>query len=46
MINKDDYVELGFACDTVCTALSRGLEGKQLSDLGGSVLKAINDLMA
>ena len=44
MINKDDYVDLGLACNAVCTALDRGLKGKQLSDLNGSVLDAIGQL--
>ena len=44
MINEDDYVELGFACRTVCTALDRGLKEKRLSELGGSVLDAISQL--
>ena len=44
MINEDDYVDLGFACNTVCTALYRGLRGKQLSELTGSVLDAIGQL--
>ena len=44
MINEDDYVELGSACNTVCTALDRGLKGRSLSELGGSVLDAIGQL--
>ena len=44
MNNEDDYVELGLACNTVCTALDRGLKGKRLSELGGSMLDAINEL--
>jgi len=44
MINQDDYVDLGLTCNTVCTALDRGLKGKRLSELGGSVLDAINQL--
>ena len=44
MINQDDYVDLGLTCNTVCTALDRGLQGKKLSELGGSVLDAINQL--
>jgi len=45
MINEVDYAELGLACAGVCTALNRGLEGKSLDDLNGSVVEAINELM-
>ena len=44
MVNEGDYVELGFVCNTVCTALDRGLKGKELGDLSGSVLEAISQL--
>ena len=44
MVNEDDYVDLGLTCNTVCAALDRGLEGKQLSELSGSVLDAIGQL--
>ena len=44
MMNEDDYIELGSACNTVCTALYRGLKGKRLSELGGSILDAISEL--
>ena len=44
MTNEDDYVELGLACSRVCTALDRGLAGKLLSELNGSVLDAIREL--
>ena len=44
MINQADYVELGLACADVCTALDRGLKGKNLNDLNGSVWVAINHL--
>ena len=44
MVNEVDYVELGLACYTVCTALDRGLKGKRLSELSGSVLEAISQL--
>jgi len=44
MANQDDYVDLGLTCNTVCTALDRGLKGKRLSELGGSVLDAIGHL--
>ena len=44
MINEDDYVQLGFACGEVCSALDRGLKGKRLNELGGSVRDAISRL--
>ena len=44
MINEDDYVDLGLTCNIVCTALDRGLKGKRLNELGGSVLEAIGQL--
>ena len=44
MINQMDYVELGLACAEVCTALSRGLNGKMLNDLNNSVYEAIMQL--
>jgi len=44
MINEEDYVDLGLACNTICTALDRGLKGKRLSELGGSLVDAINQL--
>jgi len=44
MINEEDYVDLGLACNAVCTALDRGLKGKRLNELGGSVVDAINQL--
>jgi len=44
MTNEDDYVELGLACNTVCTALDRGLKGKRLSELRGSAVDAISQL--
>jgi len=39
-----EFVELGLACADVCTALNRGLKGKKLNDLNGSVVEAINQL--
>ena len=27
MVNKEDYVDLGWTCNTVCTTLDRGLKG-------------------
>ena len=44
MTNQVDYVELGLACANVCTALDRGLNGKELKDLNNSVCEAINKL--
>jgi hypothetical protein len=44
MTNEEDSVELGLACADVCTALSRGLNGKSLKDLNDSVCEAINQL--
>ena len=44
MINKIDYVELGLACADICTALGRGMDGKELGDLSQSVSEAIGQL--
>jgi hypothetical protein len=44
MINEEDCVELGLACADVCTALSRGLNGKLMKDLNDSVYGAIKQL--
>jgi hypothetical protein len=44
MTNETDCVELGLACAEVCTALSRGLDGKLLKDLNNSVCEAIKQL--
>ena len=44
MINEDDYVDLGLICNTVCNAPDRGLKGKRLSELNGSVLDAVSQL--
>jgi len=44
MVNDTDYVELGLVCADVCTALNRGLNGKRLNELSGSVCEAINQL--
>ena len=46
MANKHDYVELGKSCGRVCQALDRGLDGRQLDELNGSVLEAIGQLTA
>jgi hypothetical protein len=44
MTNEEDCVEIGMACADVCTALSRGLNGKSLRDLNNSVCAAIERL--
>lgn len=44
MVNEDDYVDLGLTCNTVCAALDRGLKGKRLSELSGSMVDAISQL--
>jgi hypothetical protein len=44
MTNETDCVELGLACAEVCTALSRGLDGKLLKDLNNSACEAIKQL--
>ena len=44
MINETDYVELGLACADICTALGRGMDGKNLDDLSQSVSEAIGQL--
>jgi len=44
MIKQVDYVELGLACADVCTALDRGLNGRESNDLDDSVREAIDQL--
>jgi len=44
MINQEDYVGLGLACNTVCTALDRGLKGKRFDELNDSMRDAISQL--
>jgi len=44
MINDTEYVELGLVCADVCNGLDRGLNGKRLNELSGSVCEAINQL--
>jgi len=39
-VNENDYVDVGLAC----AVLGRGLEGRRLSELSGSVLDAISQL--
>jgi len=46
MINKRDYLELGLSCAEVCTALERGLDGKEMDDLSQPVCEAIAKLTA
>ena len=43
-MNEADCVELGLACADVCTALSRGLNGRMLKDLNDPVNEAIKQL--
>jgi hypothetical protein len=45
MMNEADCIELVLACADVCTALSRGLNGKLLKDLNDPVNEAIKQLM-
>ena len=44
MINEADYVDLGLACADVCGALSVGMNGRRVDELGQSVLDAIEQL--
>ena len=44
MIKQAHYVELGLACADVCTALDRGLNGRELNDVNDGVRKAIDKL--
>ena len=44
MANEQDYVDLGFSCADICTALERGMGGKKLNDVSRSVCDAINQL--
>ena len=46
MFNKQDYTDLGKLCAGVCKALDRGSKGRQLDELGPSVLEAIEELTA
>jgi hypothetical protein len=46
MVNQQDYVDLGLSCADICTALSRGMTGRKLSDLSQSVHEAISQLTA
>lgn len=44
MLNEEDYVDIGLACADVCTALKRGINGKQAEELSQSVVEAIEKL--
>ena len=44
MVDEQDYVELGLFCADTCKALARGMNGKELSDLGQPVCDAMNQL--
>ena len=44
MVNKLAYVELGLECADICRALDRGMNGKNLDELTGSVCDAISQL--
>ena len=44
MANKQDYVDLGLSCASICKALDRGLDGRRLDELSQSVLGAIEEL--
>ena len=46
MANEQDFVDLGLSCANICKALERGMGGKSLTDLSGSVCDAINQLTA
>ena len=44
MTNKTDYLELGLVCADVCKALQRGMNGREMDDLGQSAREAITQL--
>jgi hypothetical protein len=44
MANGMDYVEVGLACAGVCTALDRGMSGRQADQISRSVFEAIEEL--
>lgn len=44
MINEEDYVDLGLACNAICTTLDQGLNGKRLSELSDSLVDTISQL--
>ena len=43
-MNEGDYVDIGLACADVCTALSRGIDGRGLDEVSESVFEAIETL--
>ena len=44
MINETDYVDLGLACADVCSALDRGISGRQVGELSQPVFEAMGQL--
>jgi hypothetical protein len=44
MANKQDYVDIGLSCASICKALERGMDGKKLDDVSQSVRDAISQL--
>jgi hypothetical protein len=44
MANEQDYIDLGLFCAEVCDALYQELKGRQLDELGQTVLRAIGQL--
>ena len=44
MINRKGYVELGLYCADVCRSLDRGLNSRQVDQLGRPVFEAIEEL--
>ena len=44
MANKEDFVDLGVYCADICTALERGVDGKELDKLSDSMREAIEEL--
>ena len=44
MLNKTDLVELGLACSDVFQALYRGMKGRRVDEISGSLREAIESL--
>ena len=44
MVNEQDYVKLGLFCADVCQALDRGLNGRGMDELSGTLVGAIEKL--
>ena len=44
MLNKTDLVELGLACSDVFQALYRGMKGRRVDEISGSLREAIEQL--